>query len=187
MLKLPGGLPIPEVPVSRGRIASRGAIAILPAPLLRAVIKTTDSLKQAREKWVFGGDAAEILKGVNIQADRLEIVTTKAGTEEICTLVPERVTLPPADREGELGRDALVEALPFPVKVRSRYAELTVEKVVVEVYGDLQYNIGGWGWGDPFHFEADYVIVVGARVPIVPLSLKHEKDTVRNLRLTSSQ
>jgi hypothetical protein len=174
MLKLPGGKPVPEVPVMSSRVHRPGETVILPTPLLRTTVKISRVLKDAREKWAFGGDAGEIVKGVNVKADHLEIVTTKTGTEEICGLLKEHVTLPPADLEKKLARDAYVESVTFPVYVKSRYAELTVDDVRVEVYGDLQYRVGEWEWGDPIVHEADHVIVVGTNVPTVSLLFKSQ-------------
>jgi len=176
MLKLPGGRPIPDVPVLGGKVLKQEEIVLLPLPLLRATVKISQALKDAKEKWAFGGDAAEITKGVNVSADHLEIVTTKAGTEEICKFLADYVTLPPAEVEKKLWRDAYVDAAMFPVCIKSHYSEVTVDKVKVEVYGDLQYNVGEWGWGDPVDYEAEYVNIVGANVPILPLRLKAELD-----------
>ena len=174
MLKLPGGRPIPEIPVLRSGVHRRAETVLLAASLLRATVKVTNALKDASEKWAFGGDAGETVRGVKVNADHLEIVTTKAGTEEICTLLKEYVTLPPAELEKKLARDAFVESVTFPVYVKSHYAELDVDKVRVEVYGDMQYRVGEWEWGDPIDYEADYVIVVGAKVPTLPLWLKSQ-------------
>jgi aminoglycoside-2''-adenylyltransferase len=176
VLKLPGGKPVPEVPVLGRRVAKPERIVILPAPLLRATVKISQALKDAKEKWAFGGDAAEITKGVDVSADHLEIVATKAGTEEICKLLVEYVTVPPAGVMKKLPREANVESVAFPVYIKSHYAELTVDKIRVEVYGDLQYKVAEWEWGDPIDYKAEHVNILGANVPILPLRLKSELD-----------
>jgi hypothetical protein len=175
MLRLPGGRPIPEVPVMRSGVKP-GGIAMLPAPLLRTIVKVSTSLKDAKEKWAFGGDAAEIVKGVNVHADHLEIVTTKEGTAEICGILSECVTLPPAEVEKKLAREANVDSAAFPVYIKSYYAELKVDNVMIEVYGDLRYRVWEGEWGDSIDCEAEYVIMVGAKVPVLPLWLKSQLD-----------
>jgi len=176
LLKLPGGKARPDLPVLGSRVPRPEEIVILPLPLLRATEKIGRVAKDAQAKWAFGGDAGEIIKGVNLHTDHLEIITTKAGTEEICKLLAEYVTTPPADAEKRLARDADVDAKMLPVYVKSHYAELTVDKVRVEVYGDLQYKVAEWEWGDPIDFIVEYVNVVGTNVPTVPLRLKSELD-----------
>ncbi|MDA4135790.1 MAG: hypothetical protein OK449_02165 [Thaumarchaeota archaeon] len=164
------------MPVLGSKVPKPEEIVILPGPLLRATVKIGKALEAAQAKWAFGGDAAEIIKGVNVQADRLEIFTTKAGTEEVCKLLAEYVTRTPAEAEKKLAREADVDAHMLPVYVKSYYAELTVDKVRVEVYGDLQYKIAEWDWGDPLDYEAEKVNIVGTNVPTLPLRLKSELD-----------
>ena len=176
MLKLPGGKPIPAVPVMGSKVPKLEEIVILPAPLLRTTVKMSKALKDAKEKWAFGGDAAEIMKGVNVRTDHLEIITTKVGTGEICGLFPECVTLPPTEVEKKLTREANIDSAMFPIYIKSYYAELTVDKVRVEVYGDLQYRVWEWEWGDPIEYEAEDVSVLGTSVPTVPLWLKSQLD-----------
>jgi hypothetical protein len=176
LLNIPAGKPRPDLPVLGSKIPKPEDIVILQLPLLRATVKIGAALKDAQAKWAFGGDAAEIIKGVNVKADHLEIVTTKAGTEEVCRLLPEYVTLAPADAEKTLVREADVDAKMLPVRVRSRYAELVVDKVKVEVYGDLQYKVAEWDWGDPLDYEAEFVNIIGTNVPTLPLRLKSELD-----------
>ena len=176
MLKLPGGKPRPDLPVLGSKAPRPEEIVILPLPLLRATEKIGRTLKDMQAKWGFDGDAGEIIKGVNVHTDHLEIITTKAGTEEVCKLLAEYVTTPAGEMEKRLARDADVDAKMLPVYIKSFYAELTVDKVRVEVYGDLQYKVAEWEWGDPIDFIAEYVNVVGTNVPTVPLRLKSELD-----------
>jgi hypothetical protein len=176
LLNIPGGKPRPEVPIVGSRIPKPEEIVILPVPLLRASVKITNELKDIHEKWAFGGDAAEIIKGVNLQADHLEIITTKAGADEICSTVPDFVTLAPAEVEKRIARDADVDGKMLPVYIKSRYAELTVDKSKIEIYGDLQYKVAEWDWGDPLDYEVEYVNMVGTNVPTIPLRLKSELD-----------
>jgi hypothetical protein len=176
LLNIPGGKPRPALPVLGSKIPKPEDIVILQLPLLRATVKVGAALKDAQAKWAFGGDAAEIIKGVNVRADHLEIVTTKAGTDEVCKLLAEYVTLAPAEVEKKLTRDADVDAKMLPVHIKSHYAELAVDKVKVEVYGDLQYKVAEWDWGDPIDYEVEFVNIIGTNVPTLPLRLKSELD-----------
>ena len=82
-----------------------------------------------------GGDAGEIMKGVNVHADTIEILTTKEGTEQICKAMSEYQTLAPAPAEERLEREADVDGKMIPVFVKSKYAELTVDGVKVTRLG----------------------------------------------------
>jgi len=151
-------------------------IVILSLPLLKVSIKIATELKDMQEKWAFGGDAAEIIKGVNAHTDHLEIVSTKKGTADICERLERYVTLAPAEVEKKLPREADVGTKMLPVYVKSQYAELTIDKVLVEVYGDMQYKVGEWEWGDPIDYQAELVNIIGTNVPTLPLRLKSELD-----------
>jgi aminoglycoside-2''-adenylyltransferase len=176
MLNIPGGRPRPDLPVLGSRVPRPDEIIILSAPLLRATVKIGTALKDAQAKWAFGGDAGEIIKGVNVKTDHLEIVTTNAGTEEICRVLAGYVTLPPATAEKRLSRGADFGGKMLPIYIKSHYAELTVDGVRVEVYGDLQFKVAEWDWGDPIDYEVERVNIIGKNVPTLPLRLKSELD-----------
>ncbi|MDA4135922.1 MAG: hypothetical protein OK449_02830 [Thaumarchaeota archaeon] len=165
-----------DIPVYDSKVPKPEDVTILNPALLKTVIILGFELKDLGAKWAIGGDAGEIIKGVHLKTDYIEILTTKEGCDEICKLVPQYVTLPAADAEKKLPREADVEGKMFPVYVKSRYAELTVNKVKVEVYGDEQIKVGEWDWGDALDFEPDYSYIVDRKVPIVPLRLKSELD-----------
>lgn len=149
---------------------------MLPQPVLKSVIKLGKTLKGAQAKWAIDGDAAEIMMGVNLHTDAIEVLTTKEGTSEICARMSEYQTLAPVTVEQKLEREADIDGKKFPVLTKSLYAELTVDGVKVKVYGDLQIKVGEWEWGDPLDFEPELVSVVGITVPLVPLRLKSELD-----------
>lgn len=44
----------------------------------------------------------------------------------------------------------------------------------VKVHGDLQFKVDDWDWGDVLEFDPEYVYVVGAKIALVPLSVKSE-------------
>lgn len=165
-----------DIPVYDSKVPKPDEVAFLPMPLLRGVIFLGGNLKDLKAKWAIGGDAGEIIKGVNVKTNHLEILTTKEGCEEICKLLAGYVTLPPSKVEKKLQREADVDGKLYPVQVRSYYGELTINNVGVEVHGDEQIRVGEWEWGDPLDFEPDYSYVVREKVPIVPLRLKQELD-----------
>jgi len=125
---------------------------MLSQPVLKAVIKVGTALKDVHAKWAIGGEAGEIMRGVNVHTDLLEIVTTREGTDEICRAMADSVTLAPAVAEQRSERDADVEGKMLPVYFRSYYAELTVGGVKVKVLGDEQIKVGEWDWGDPLDY-----------------------------------
>jgi hypothetical protein len=42
------------------------------------------------------------------------------------------------------------------------------------VYGDIQYKIDDWAWGDKLEFTPEYVNVTGVKIAVVPLQVKYE-------------
>jgi hypothetical protein len=144
---------------------------------MKAISKIGPRLQHSiKAKWAVGGDAGELMMGVNVKADYLEILTTKEGCDEICKELAEYQTLAPAVAERKLAREADVEGKMLPVYIKSYYAELTVDGVKVEVHGDEQIKVAEWDWGDPLDFKTDYTYIVGAKLPLVPLALKSELD-----------
>ncbi|MDA4135786.1 MAG: hypothetical protein OK449_02145 [Thaumarchaeota archaeon] len=132
--------------------------------------------KAVAAKWAIGGDAAEIMLGVNVEADYLEIFTTKEGCDEIRQALADYQTLAPEMVQKKLARGADVDGTVYPVYNRSYHAEFTVDGVKVEVHGDLQFKVGEWDWGDSLDFEPTFTYISGGKLPLVPLSLKSELD-----------
>jgi hypothetical protein len=168
--------PKSKIPVFTGKLPDPEEISVLTKPLLECVIMLGAGLDSVKAKWALGGDAAELISGVILEADHLEILTTREGCEEICNTMSEYLTLGPAGAEKRLERDADVDGKMYPVFVKSHYAELTINGVRVEIYGDEQLKVGDWEWGDPLDFEPVYSYIVGTKVPLVPLRLKSELD-----------
>jgi hypothetical protein len=176
LLNIPSGKPRPDLPILGSRVPQPEEIVMLSQPVLKAVIRLGEELRDAHAMWAIGGDAGEIMKGVNVHTDFIEILTTKDGTQEICTRLGEYVTLAPSVAETKLDREADIEGKMLPVYIKSQYAELTVNKVKVKIYGDQQIKVAEWDWGDPLDYTPDEVNVVGTRVPTVPLRLSSELD-----------
>jgi hypothetical protein len=167
--------PLPRIEIIQSRVPKPEELVVLSQPLLKAVVKIGPRLRNAvKANWAFGGDASEIMMGVNVQADYLEILTTKEGCEQIWTELTEYQTLAPGLVERKLPRDADVEGKMLPVYIKSHYAEFTIDGVRLEVHGDEQIKVGEWDWGDPLDFKADYTYTAAGKIPLVPLSLKSE-------------
>jgi hypothetical protein len=160
------------------RVPRADEIVLLSQPLLKAVIKITPRLlDNVRAKWAFGGDAGEIMTGVNVNADHLEILTTKAGCDQIWEELSEYQETAPVMIERKLERDADIDGKMLPVLVRSYLAEFRIGGAKLEVHGDEQIKVGDWDWGDPLDFTADYTYIPGGgKAPLVPLALKSELD-----------
>ena len=177
MLNLPNRRPNPDVKVYSSRVPTPDEMVIIPLTLLRAATKVSGLLNSTvDEMWAISGDIGELMQGVNVEADHLEILTTTKGCDDICRELEEYVTLKPAVAEKKVERDADVDGKMMPVRTKSYYAELSIDGVKLEVYGDTQIKVGEWEWGDPLFFTPEFTYVSGGKIPLVPLSLYSELD-----------
>jgi hypothetical protein len=177
MLNVPNQGRGPTIKTFSNKVPTPDEIVILPQPLLKAAAKIAERLKNnISADWAIGGDAGELILGVNVKADYLEVLTTKQGCDQICDELEEYVKVTPSVVEKKLAREADIDGKMLPVYVKSYYAELSVDGVKVEIYGDEQIKVGDWEWGDPLYFKADYSYISGGVLPLVPLSLKSELD-----------
>jgi hypothetical protein len=179
LLNVPRSGPLPGAGVDniKSKSPTGADMVVLSQPLTKASTKLMQRLSKAvLAKWAIGGDAAEIMLGVNIDADYLEIFTTKEGCDEIRQALAEYQTLAPAMVQKKLPRGADVDGTIYPIYNKSYYAEFTMDGVKVEVHGDLQFKVGEWDWGDPLDFEPTFTYISGGKLPLVPLALKSELD-----------
>ena len=142
--------------------------------LIRCLLEINKKLKDSRVLWAIGGDLAESLNGVIVNADCVEILTSEEGVHEIYQLMKEYNPTEVSLVEERLSRDAEVSGEKHPVYVRSQYCELTMNKIKVKIYGALQYKIDNWEWGDTLDFQPDFVYVIGEKMAVIPLRLKSE-------------
>jgi hypothetical protein len=166
-----------SLPQIESRIPKPEELVVLNKPLLDATILIGKALMHCMNKWALGGDVAEVISGVNVRPNRVAIVTTRDGCDEIARTLAKYQIEPPWVVERELERDANVDLKPHKVWIKSYTSRFNVEGSRLDVYGDLQIKVGDWDWGDPLDFEPDYVYVVGLKVPIVPLKMKSELYT----------
>lgn len=139
-----------------------------------ALLKFHEKLEGKNVKWILSGDLGEAFKSVRVAPDCVEIVTSKEGAEQINQAVAQYAPQPVEYRVQQLPRNALVQGQEFPVYVRSYSFEFKIDQVPFRVFGDLQFKLGDWEWGDTFEFEPDTIYVVNRRTLVAPLQVKYE-------------
>jgi hypothetical protein len=163
-----------NIPLIESRVPKPEELVVISQPVLNATIRIGEALKDCSEKWAIGGDAGEILAGVNVHPDHFTILTTTAGSEEVSKRLKTFQIESPKILERQLERNAEIGLTPHPVSVKSLASQFLIDGERVDVHGDLQIKVGDWDWGDPLDFEPEYVYVVSVKVPVVPLELKTE-------------
>jgi hypothetical protein len=175
LLNAPRKDPAPEIKVISSRVPSPEEVVLVPPQILKTATKLLGLVNgNVKAKWAISGDAAEVMMGVNVNADYIEILTTKEGCDEIDKILVDYRTLAPAMVEKKIPRDADIDGKMLPVFIRSHYAEFGIDGVKVEVHGDEQIKVGEWEWGDALDYTGDYTYIPGGKLPLVPLSLKSE-------------
>jgi hypothetical protein len=164
-------------PVFESRIPKPEELVVLSKPLLDATITIGNALKDCTNTWALAGDVAEVISGVNVQADQIAIITNRKGCDEIAGKLARYQVEPPRIVDKELERDAKVDSKPYKIRIKSYACPFDVEGSRLNVHGDLQIKVGDWDWGDPLDVQPDFIYVVGVKVPIVPLEMKSELYT----------
>ncbi len=141
---------------------------------VNALLALHKKLANQHVDWAVSGELGEALRTIQVKPDCIEIVTSKKGAIQIFLAVKELDPLGVFFQTQRLDRNALVNGIEYPVYVRSHFFEFTLAGVKFKVYGDLQYRIGNWDWGDKLEFTPEHVYVVGAKTAIVPLQVKYE-------------
>jgi hypothetical protein len=149
-------------------------LIIIPPTYVSALVKLQEKFEGKNIDWALSGDLGEALKGVRIQPDCIEIITSKDGAEQIQELVKELNPELIDYKVQKLPRNAVVGGAEFPLYERSYYFEFQVDGIKVKVHGDLQFNVNNWGWGDKFVFDPTLVYIVNKKTSVVPLSVKYE-------------
>jgi hypothetical protein len=149
-------------------------LVIIPPQYVTALLKLHEKFEGKTIEWALSGDLGEALKGVRVEPDCIEIVTSKDGAEKIQDAVKELSPEPVAYRVQQLPRNALIGGMEQPLYARSYYFEFQFEGTKVKVHGDLQFKVSNWGWGDKFEFNPVLVYIVNKKTSVVPLSVKYE-------------
>lgn len=141
----------------------------------------TDALKLLHRRldglgltWIIGGDFAEALQVVQVDPECIEILTNANDARKIFSAVNDVHPRPITYLEQRQTRNAVIEGKEYPVTVRSHYLEFALNGTQVKVYGNKQFRIDDWDWGDVLEFEPKYVNVVGQRTAVIPLSIQLE-------------
>jgi hypothetical protein len=163
-----------NIPLIESRVPKPEELVVISQPMLNSTIRIGQLLKDCSEKWAIGGDAGEILAGVNVRPNHITILTTTAGCEEVSKRLETFQIESPKITERQLERNAEIDATHLPVSVRSFASQFRIDGERIDVHGDLQIKVGDWDWGDPLDFEPEYVNVVGVNVPVLPLEFKTE-------------
>ena len=173
-LKIPHRARSIVAPYQESRVPGPEEFIVLGEPLLNTILKLAGLLRDCGSKWAIAGDAGELLSGVAVRADRLSILTTAEGCEEISKKLTGHLIQNPGIVERKLDREAKVDLNSFPIHIKSREARFSLDGQRLDVYGRLQIRIGEWDWGDPLEYEPDYVYVGSEKMPVLPLRLKTE-------------
>ena len=152
-------------------------LIIVPPKYVSALLKLHEKLEGKNIEWALSGDLGESLRTVRAEPNCIEIVTSKDGAQQIHDAVSDFNGEPAADAVEKLSRNAMIQGKEYPVYVRSRYFEFDINKIKVKVYGDLQYKVNDWAWGDIFQFNADIVNIAGKKTSVVPLTVKNQLYT----------
>jgi hypothetical protein len=155
----------------REQLAS--VLATIDPLYINALLALNLKLAKRSLEWAVSGDLGEALKTVQVTPDCLEIVTTKRGAAQIFLSVQDCNPTGVYFQTHKLARNALINGKEYPVYVRSYYFDFTIDGVKAKVYGDLQYRIGNWDWGDKLAFVPEHVYVVGEKTAVVPLHVKY--------------
>ncbi len=149
-------------------------LALIEPAYVDALLLLHKKLAGYRVDWAVNGDLGEALRTVQVKPDCIELVTSKKGAIQIFLAVKEREIKGVFCQTHRLERDALVNGKEYPVHVRSHYFEFTLGGVKIKVYGDPQFRVCNWEWGDKLEFVPEHIYVAGAKTAVVPLQVKQE-------------
>ena len=149
-------------------------VTIIPTRYIDAILTLNRALQNKNFEWAISGDLGENLQTVHVDPNCVEIVTNKAGGQQIYQAVQEYKPQKIERRTEVLPRTALIEKKEFPVKIRSYFFEFNINYVKIKVFSDLQYQIGDWEWGDIIEFKPEYISVVGQKMAVMPLEIAYE-------------
>jgi hypothetical protein len=149
-------------------------LIIVPPQYISALLKLHEKLDGKNIEWAISGDLGEALRTVRVEPDCIEIVTSQDAAYKIHDAAAEFNAQPINHLVHQLPQNASIQGMEYPVYVRSHYFEFSMDKIKVKVYGDLQYRVNDWDWGDTFQFIPDIVNVAGKKTSVVPLKIKYE-------------
>jgi len=146
----------------------------IPPQYIDALLKLHKVLEGINTDWALSGDIGEALKAVRVEPDCIEIATSRDGARQIHLAVEEFCPNQLEHLIQRLPRDALIKGKEYPVYIRSYNFDFYIDSIKVKVYGDMQFKINDWAWGDTFEFDPVTVYVVNRKTFLVPLSVKYK-------------
>ena len=149
-------------------------ISVVNTAYIEALMLLQKNLETKHVDWAVGGDLAEALEAIQVEPDCIEIVTSKEGAEQIFLVTMQYGPQPIEFLTVKLDRNAVINGIQRPIFLRSYFFDFFMRCVHVKVYGDMQYKINDWDWGDKLEFIPEYVNVTGAKIAVVPLQVKYE-------------
>jgi hypothetical protein len=149
-------------------------VSIIPQIYVDTLLSLHEKLEGKDIKWVIDGDLTETLRKVKVEPECIEIVTSRNDAKQIFQTFQEFSPSPISLRTQQLERNALAEGKEYPVYVRSYYFDFNLNNILVKVNGDLQYKVADWDWGDIYTFDPECVYVVGKKIAVTPLAVKHQ-------------
>jgi len=149
-------------------------VSFVDTAYIEALLSLQKNLENKHVEWAVGGDLAEALETIQVEPDCIEIVTSKEGAQQIYLATKQYGPQPIEFLTIKLDRNAVINGIQQPIYLRSYFFEFFLGCVRVKVYGDMQYKINDWAWGDKLEFTPEYVNVTGAKIAVVPLQVKYE-------------
>jgi len=149
-------------------------LAVIDPIYIDTILSLHKRLDKEHIFWAIGGNLGETLRAVQVEPDCIEILTDRKGAAQIFMAFKEFSRKGVLFQTQRLERKAVAEDMEYPVYARSYYFDFSLNGVKVKVYGDLQFKVGNWEWGDKLEFTPEHVSVVGAKTAIVPLRLKYQ-------------
>jgi hypothetical protein len=149
-------------------------LSVVDPVFVETLISLHERLDKESFEWAIGGELGEALRAVQGEPDCIEIVTSKEGADRIFLAFKEESRNAAELQIQKIGRNASVNGKEHQVYVRSYYLEFFLGCVRIKVFGDMQYKIDDWDWGDKLEFQPEYVYVAGVKTAVVPLQIKQE-------------
>ena len=146
-------------------------VNVIPPQYVSVLLKIHSKLDGKGVWWALCGDLAEALGAVRVSPSCVEIVTSKEGAEQIYQAVLDFSPDPISLRIEQLPRKAVVNGAEYSVSVRSYGFEFKVDSTPVKVYGNLQYRLDDWEWGDKFEFDPRVVYIVNKPTNVEPINV----------------
>ncbi len=151
-----------------------GIVSVIPHQYVDVLLALHERLDGGGIKWVVSGEAAESLQTVTVEPECLEIVCSKKDAQQLHDAVLDFSPKQISHKTQALPQNAVHEGNQYPVFLRSHYFDFTLNGVLIQVHGDMQYKVNDWEWGDTFEFTPNYINVVGKKTAVTPLSILYE-------------